>query len=70
MCKTIKQVKPKKKMNLHERRSLERKSSHKCKNCGNIFTGWTSDNFKNDYLTCFCPKCKSENHYSYWGYGS
>ena len=55
-------------MNLHERRAFEKTRPHKCNECGEVFTGWTSDNYANDYLTCFCPKCKTKNHYSYWGY--
>lgn len=61
-----KRCKPTNGLNLHERRDLEKLKNHVCRNCGKEFSGWTSDDLPNTYLTCCCPHCNEWNRYSYW----
>jgi hypothetical protein len=53
--------------NIHQRRDLEKSKVHVCNHCSKEFTGWTSDDITNCYLTCYCHHCKHKNSYKYWG---
>lgn len=54
------------KMNIHQRRELEKGKKHICSNCGGEIEGWSGDNIPNTYLTCICPHCKEQNHFKYF----
>ena len=66
----MKAFKGREQVNIPGSRGIAKNMKKECEKCGHKFTGYTSDDLTNNYLTCVCKKCGHKNHYLYWGMGS